>query len=124
MYMIRVMRKKVADGRGRPPRPWHSYYDKRIFAYVIGISQKYGVNPNSFLKKIVEARENKKATCKTLTIQCRELNKDYCVFRITSKGKLVTQLRVPNYFLNDDFFKSTIFFLSHKVNLDIPAPNL
>jgi len=88
--------------RGRPPSPWHSYYDKRLFIYVTQISQKYGVSPNLFLKKIAEARENKKSTCKTLMIQCRVRTKDYAVFRITSKGSLVTQLRIPNYLLEEE----------------------
>jgi len=99
--MMRIM-KSNKDGRGRPPNPWHSYYDKRIFTYVVGISQGYGINPDRFLKKIVEAREKEKSTCETLTIQCRVKTKNYAVFHITRKGKVVTQLRIPNYLLETE----------------------
>jgi len=103
VIMMRIMRSKEGDGRGRPRRPWHSAYDKQLFAYVIGISQKHGVNPDRFLKKIADAKENEKSTCKTLTIQCRERAKDYSLYRITKKGSLVSQLRIPNYFLEEGF---------------------
>lgn len=96
---MRVMKSKITDGRGRPPRPWHSYYDKRLFTYIIRIAQKHWIDPDRFLKKMVEARENEKSTCKTLRIQCREKTKNYTVFRITKKDSVVTQLRVPNYLL-------------------------
>jgi len=87
----------IMDGeRGRPPSPWHSYYDKRLFTYVVRISEKHEINPDRFLKKIVEARENEESVCETLTIQCRVRTEDYAMFRITSKGRLVAQLRIPN----------------------------
>jgi len=90
----------ITDGeRGRPPSPWRSYYDKRLFAYVVKLSEKHGVNLDRFLKKIIEARENEKSVCETLTIQCRGRTEDYAVFRITRKGRLVAQLRLPNYLL-------------------------
>jgi len=108
----RIMRSKTGDGRGPPRRPWHSHYDKQLFAYVIGISQKHGVNPDRFLKKIAEARENKESTCKTLTIQCRGRTKDHSIYRITKKDSLVAQSRIPNYFLEDDFKDTVIFSLS------------
>ena len=109
---MRIMRSKTGDGRGRPRRPWHSAYDKQLFAYVIGISQKHGVNPDRFLKKIADARENKESTCKTLKIQCRGRTKDYSLYRITKKSSLVSQLRIPNYFLEKGFEGTSIFSLS------------
>jgi len=93
----------ITDGEsGRPPSPWHSYYDKRLFAYVVRISEKHGVNTDRLLKKMIEARENEKSAYKTLMIQCRGKTKNYAIFRITSKGSLVAQLRIPNYLLGTD----------------------
>lgn len=99
--MMRIMRSKMERERGRPPQPWHSYYDKRLFAYIIAISEKHGVNANKFLKKVREAQENKKVRMQPLTIQCREKTKEYSIFLITSKGKLVSQLRIPEYLLRE-----------------------
>lgn len=97
---MRIVWSKITDGeRGRPPSPWRSYYDKRLFTYVTRISQKHGISLDKFLKKIAEARENEKSACKTLTIQCRGKTKNHAVFRITRKGSLVAQLRIPNYLL-------------------------
>ncbi|WP_309492072.1 hypothetical protein [Candidatus Hecatella orcuttiae] len=101
--VMRIVWSKITDGeRGRPPSPWHSYYDKRLFTYVTRISQKHGISLDKFLQKIVEARENEKSksACKTLTIQCRGKTKNHAVFRITKKGSLVAQLRIPNYLLD------------------------
>ena len=110
--MVRIMRNRARDGRGRPPRPWLSHYDKQLFAYIIGLSKKHRVNPDRFLKKIAEARENKESTCKTLKIQCRGRTKDYSLYRITKKSSLVSQLRIPNYFLEKGFEGTSIFSLS------------
>ena len=90
---------KTHRERGRPSKPWHSYYDKRLFTYIIRISQKHGVSSDRFLKKIVEASENEKSACDTLVIQCRGKTRDCSVFRITRNGSLVAQLRIPNYLL-------------------------
>ncbi len=109
--MVRIMRSKAGGGRGRPPGPWRSHNDKQLFAYIIGISQKHRVNPDRFLKKIAEARENKESTCKTLKIQCRGRTKDHSLYLITKKDSLVTQSRIPNYFLEDDFKDTAIFFI-------------
>jgi len=98
--MMRIMRKTERE-RGRPPKPWHSYYDKRLFAYIIAISEKHGVDPNKFLKKVRGAQENKKIRMDHLTIQCREKTKENSTFLITSKGKLVSQLRIPEYLLKE-----------------------
>ena len=104
------MRSKIAEGRGRPPKPWLSYYDKRAFAYIVGISQKYEINPDMLFKKMGIASENEKSTYKTLKIQCRGRIENYTAFRITKRDKLVTQLRIPNYFLTKGFFKSASFY--------------
>jgi len=98
--MMRIMRKTERE-RGRPPKPWHSYYDKRLFSYIIAISSKHGVDPDKFLRKVRETHENKKVRMETLTIQCREKTKEYSIFLITSKGKLVSQLRIPEYLLKE-----------------------
>ncbi len=113
--MVRIMRSKAGGGRGRPPGPWRSHNDKQLFAYVIGISQKHGVNPDRFLKKIAVAKENEKSTCKTLKIQCRGRAKDYSLYRITKEGSLVPQFRIPNYFLEKGFEGTAIFSLSSRL---------
>ena len=103
---MRIKGKKTADGRGPPPKPWHTYCDRQLFIYIVNISQKYKIAPEQFLKKIFDARENENAICKTLTIQCREKADDYAVFRISRGESLVSQFRIPNYFIGMDFLKS------------------
>jgi len=100
---------KTTEGkRGRPPGPWISRPRRGILAYVAGLSEKHGVSPDRLLKKIIEARENEKSVCKTLTIQCRVRTEDYAVFRITRKGRLVAQLRIPNDLLAAVIDKSKV----------------
>ena len=96
------MRSKIMEReRGRLPKPWHSHYDKRLFAYIITIAEKHGVDPNRFLKKSVEAQVKKRSICKPLTIQCREKTNEHSIFLITAKGKVISQLRIPDYLLKE-----------------------
>ena len=97
------MMRNIAKGvRGRPSSPWESHYDMRLFTYILRISQKHRVSPEKFLKKIAEARENEKSEYRTLTIQCRWKKKNQAMYRITKKGNLLAQLRIPNYLLDSE----------------------
>lgn len=55
---------------------------------------KYGVEPNVFFDKIVEAWRSGESSYRNLMFDCRKAAKHYAIFLITTESKVVTQFRL------------------------------
>jgi replication factor A1 len=68
--------------------------------YLAFLSVKYEVDPDRFFYALISASENKKSTCGSLSIECRNKQKNNVTLLITKGAKVVAQFPVPEEFLS------------------------
>ena len=85
--------------RGRGGK--HSRLDIKLLEYLAELSAKQGINRNEFFKKIVTAWKNGKAQCRRLNIEFRMKKEGTAVFLITKGYKVIAQLPIPEYLLEE-----------------------
>ncbi|MEM3550071.1 MAG: hypothetical protein QXV01_03155 [Candidatus Bathyarchaeia archaeon] len=68
--------------------------------YLAFLSVKYEVDPDRFLYALISACENRKSTCGSLSILCRNKQKNKVTLLITKGAKVVAQFPIPEEFLS------------------------
>jgi hypothetical protein len=94
-----------------------------IAEYLYFISAKYEVDFDRLIVGLVYAREKQEVSCGKLLIECRQKATEYDVFLITNDDKVVAQLYIPKYFLDQptDFGELAHNYLFRRIAArDIP----
>jgi replication factor A1 len=67
--------------------------------YLAFLSVKYSVDPDRFFQALVSTKENQKARCGDLSIECRGKVGDERIFLMMKASQIVAQLKVDENFL-------------------------
>jgi replication factor A1 len=91
--------------------------------YLAFLSIKYEVDPDRFFYALTSAKEKRKATCGSLSIECRGKQKNNVILLITKGQKVVAQFPIPEEFLleRNNPIKEVIkanAFRRHSINND------
>ena len=91
--------------------------------YLAFLSVKYEVDPDRFFYALISASENKKSTCGSLSIECRNKQKNKVILLITKGAKVVAQFPVPEEFLSKQGnpireFKETVMLQRRLIKRD------
>ena len=95
------MRSIVTYRRGRPRGVYYSRSDLRTVEYIIELCIKHGIERGEFFRTIVNAWNDGKATCQTLTVTQRLKNKNGSIFLITRDNMVIAQFSIPEHILED-----------------------
>ncbi len=95
------MRMRLSRGRGRPRGRYRSVADFRLLEYLALISKKYTIDSSNLFNSFVEAWDNQKSKCKSLSIECRKKTPDSAVFLVTNSFKVVAQFPMPKHILEE-----------------------
>ena len=94
-------------GRVRPHRVARSYI--RSLEYLVGISYKYGIDPEDILNGLFEAQIEGESARGDFRVECRNREEGYVYFLLTSCGEMVAQLRLKESLLVDQSRTRKIF---------------
>ena len=67
--------------------------------YLAFLSVKYSVDPDRFFQALASTKENQKARCGSLSVECRGKTRGERIFLIMEASRIVAQLRVEEDFL-------------------------
>jgi len=95
------MRNRNWTGRGRSRGSHYPRFEARILEYLVELASKRGVNTTEFFNEILRAWENREATCRGLTIQCRTKKKGRVIFLITKGSVVIAQFPIPEHILRE-----------------------
>ena len=79
-------------GRGRPRGQRQSMAEMARLGYLIGISEKYGLETRKFFACFPDAWAHEESSCKGVSIQCRQKTKNDGVFLVMQGQKVIAQL--------------------------------
>ena len=87
--------KLVKENKQEDSLPWGwKKYSNSFLKSISAIARKYTLNTYQLAEAFAESLKNGTSHCGNLTIQCREVGKDFATFLITNQEAVVSQFPI------------------------------